>query len=95
MKENFGDDYGLLNGGYHFTQAGNDMFQFHVDDHKALQEIVDIKYLQFGGNVSVKANPREKAIIEFGQEEAIFNQNSPKTLQWIGPNGERPLMKEQ
>lgn len=42
--------------------------------------------------MSVKAEPGEKAVIVFGQDDVIFNQNSSNTLQWVGPNGERPLM---
>lgn len=57
MNKNIICDYRSLNGVYYLTQAGIDMFEFHVDDHKALQEIADINILQFGQNVSVIAKP--------------------------------------
>lgn len=47
------------------TQAGVDIFECHVDDHKTLEEIAHMKHPLFGGNVSVRAEPREKTIILF------------------------------
>jgi len=40
----------------------------------------------------VRSDPGEKPIINFGQDKAIYNQNSSNTYQWVGPNGERPLL---
>jgi hypothetical protein len=38
-----------------FTQAGIRMFEFRVNDHKALWKITDIKHPQLRGNVNVRA----------------------------------------
>jgi hypothetical protein len=54
--------------------------------------VADEKHPEFGGSISVRARSAEKPIIIFGQDEAIFNQNSSNTFQWVGPNGERPLL---
>lgn len=57
LNKNIIGNYRSLNGDCYLIQAGIDMFEFHVDDHKALQEIADIDTLQFGWNVSVIAKP--------------------------------------
>jgi len=68
------------------------MIEFHVDDHEVLQDFAHQKNLEFGGSISVRAEPGKKAIIVFGQDEAIYNQNTTNTMQWVGPGGERPLL---
>ena len=45
--------------------------------------------------MSVRAEPSEEAKIVFGQDEVTFNQTSSNTLQWVGPNEERPLMPKK
>ena len=35
----YGDDNSILNGGYHFTQAGIDMFEFHIDATKLFSQL--------------------------------------------------------
>ncbi len=82
----------ILNEGYHFQKAGIHMIEFHVDDHEALQDFANQKNLEFEGSISVRAETGKKAIIVFGQDEAIYNQNTTNTMQWVGPGGERPLL---
>ena len=82
----------ILNRSYQFEQFGVEMFEFHVDDHEEIQKIADIEHPDFGGSTSVRSDPGEKPIIIFGQDKAIYNQNSSKTYQWVGPNSERPLL---
>ena len=82
----------LLNTDYFFKSGEETMVEFHVDDHNDLQAYADKKYPEFGGPVSVRAPPGVKPIIVFGQDEAIYNQNSTNTSHWVGPNGERPLL---
>ena len=74
---------------YHDHTIGKDMVEFHVDDHLSLQDLANKKYPVFGGGMSVRAPPGSKPIIVLGQDEAVFNENSK---QWVGPNGERPIL---
>jgi hypothetical protein len=68
------------------------MVEFHVDDYELFQDIANEKSPEFGGNISVRAVQGAKPIIVFGQDEAIYNQNSSNFMQWVGPNGECPLL---
>jgi len=68
------------------------MIEFHVDDHPSLQDLANKKYPVFGGGMSVQAPPGSKPIIVLGQDEAVFNENSTNSKQWVGPNGERPIL---
>ena len=70
------------------------MIQFHVDDHEALQEFANQTNLEFGRGISVRAEQGKKAIIVFGQDEAIYNQNTTNIMQWVGLNGKRPLLSK-
>ena len=65
---------------------------FYVDDHEEPPKKADKKPPEFGRSTSVRLDRGEKPIIIFGQDEAIFNQNSSNTYQWVVPNGERPLL---
>ena len=40
----------------------------------------------------MRAEQGKKAMIVFGQDEAIYNQNTTNTMQWVGPGGEWPLI---
>ena len=42
--------------------------------------------------MSVQAPPGSKPIIVLGQDEAVFNENSTSSKQWVGPTGERPIL---
>jgi hypothetical protein len=45
-------------------------------------------------NISVRAASREKPIIIFCRDEEIFIQQSSNPFQWVGPNGDGPLLPE-
>ena len=85
-------DKSILNEGFIYLNEETEMNEFHVDDHEEMQKVADGKHPEFGGSISVRARLGEKPIIIFGQDEAIFNQNLSNTFQWVGPNGERPLL---
>ena len=42
--------------------------------------------------MSVRAPPGSKPIIVLVQDEAVFNESSTSSKQWVGPNGERPIL---
>jgi hypothetical protein len=67
------------------------MIEFHVDDHPSLQDLANKKNPVFGGGMSVRA-PGSKPNIVLGQDEAVFNENLTSSKQWVGPNGERPIL---
>ncbi|KAK1743974.1 hypothetical protein QTG54_005571 [Skeletonema marinoi] len=69
-----------------------DMLEFHVDKHKRLQEIANLKYGAYGGRTSTRMDPNHKPVIIFGQDEAIFHAHLSMTHQWVDPNGRRALM---
>ena len=70
---------------------GEEMIEYHVDDHECLQEYACQKYGKFGGNVSVRM-PSGKPLIIFGQDESVFNQFAFGAKQWVGSSGERALL---
>eukprot|EP00956_Cyclotella_meneghiniana_P017698 scaffold29054_cov36-Cyclotella_meneghiniana.AAC.1 len=83
----------IINDGYEYeTDDGITMIEFHVDDHSELQKLAEEKYPGVGGCVSVRSDPSAKPIIMFGQDEAIYNQNLVNSVQWVSPDGERPIL---
>ncbi len=70
------------------------MVELHVDDHNCLKDIANKKH-QFGGIVSVRSHAHKRPTIIIGQDEAVFNENSLNMMQWVGPNGERPLLPKK
>ena len=62
--------------------------EFHVDDH----DFEDCAVELYGGNLSVRMPAAFKPIIILSQDESIFNQNSHRGSQWVGPSGERTIM---
>ena len=62
--------------------------EFHVDDHN----FEDCAVKDYGGNLSVRMPAGRKPVIILGQDESIFNQNSHRGSQWVGPSGEQTIM---
>ena len=83
----------ILVSGYKYTESetGRRMVELYMDDHDCLQDIANKKH-PLGGVVSVRSYTHHRPTIIFGQDEAVFNENSTNTMQWVGPNGERPLL---
>jgi hypothetical protein len=81
----------LLHEGYSFVQDGQEMLEFHVDDHNKLSELANDKY-NFGGCVSVRCKAGRKELIIFGQDESVFNQYMFPSRQWVSNTGERAIM---
>ena len=46
----------------------------------------------YGGSLSVRRDKSSKPLIIFGQDEAIFKQFLFRKRQWVGPDGQRPLI---
>ena len=67
------------------------MVEFHEDDHELFQDIANKKSPEFGRNITDRAVQGAKPIIVFGQDEAIYKQNSSNFMQWVGLNGKCPL----
>ena len=72
---------------------GTEMVEFHVDDYNFLQQVAEeMGFGIFGGNLSVRKPPEVKPLMIFGQDESVFNQFLLKSKQWVGPQGQRPLL---
>jgi hypothetical protein len=77
----------------HSGVPGDEMVEFHVDDYDMLDCIAEeMGFGMFGGNLSVRKPPDVKPIMIFGQDESVFNQFLLKSRQWVGPQGQRPLL---
>jgi hypothetical protein len=77
----------------HSGVPGIEMVEFHVDDYDILDSIAEeMGFGIFGGNLSVRKPPGVKPIMIFGQDESVFNQFLLKSRQWVGPQGQRPLL---
>lgn len=46
----------------------------------------------FGGNLSVRKAQDEKPLMIFGQDESVYSQFLLGNRQWVGPEGQRPLL---
>jgi hypothetical protein len=70
------------------------MVEYHVDCCHLFQDRMN-KETKFGGELSVRKDPQEKALIMFGHDECVFKQYTMSTKSWIGPNGETvPVPKD-
>jgi hypothetical protein len=80
--------------GYHYTSTDNvEMVEYHVDDCDLLFDLAeDMGFGAFGGNLSVRKPPDAKPLMIFGQDESVFNQFLLSNQQWVGPQGQRPLL---
>ena len=79
--------------GYHYNDAttGDEMVEFHVDVLDDFQRRMN-GMTNFGGRLSVRKDPDKKPLIQIGQDECIVKQFIFRHKQWVGPNGERPLL---
>jgi hypothetical protein len=80
--------------GYHYTSPNNvEMVEFHIDNCDLLHDLADqMGFGAFGGNLSVRKLPDTKPLMIFGQDESVFNQFLLSNQQWVGPQGQRPLL---
>ena len=81
--------------GYAYREqiSGEQMIEFHVDDYELLHSVAEeMGFGLFGGNLSVRKPPSMKPLMIFGQDESVFNQFLLKSRQWVGPQGQRPLL---
>jgi hypothetical protein len=46
----------------------------------------------FGGNLSVRKPPDVKPLVIFGQDESVYSQFLLGNRQWVGPQGQHPLL---
>ena len=76
--------------GYHYTQNGIEMVEFHVDDHILFQSKCDV--LPYGGNLSVRKPPNTKPLMLLGQDECIFKQYLFTAGYWMLPDGTKQLV---
>ena len=49
-------------------------------------------YFTFGGNLSVRKPPDMKPLMIFGQDESVYRQFLLGNRQWVGPQGQHPLL---
>ncbi|KAI2509704.1 hypothetical protein MHU86_4686 [Fragilaria crotonensis] len=80
--------------GYKYTSDDNkDMVEFHVDDLDLLHKHAEtMGFGAFGGNLSVRKAQDEKPLMIFGQDESVYSQFLLGNRQWVGPEGQRPLL---
>ena len=88
--------------GYNFeTSTGEKMVELHVDDipevnifdNKTENKLrTKIEGCIFGGNLSVRKDSTEKALLAFGHDECIFRQFIFTGTAWIGVKGELPII---
>jgi hypothetical protein len=77
----------------HSGMPGDEMVEFHVDDYDMLDSVAEeMGFGMFWGNLIVRKPPDVKPIMIFGQDESVFNQLLLKSPQWVGPQGQRPLL---
>lgn len=81
------DDQGFV----YSTDAGIQMIEYHVDDHKWFFDWANDN-CKYGGNLSVRMKPDDKPLICFGQDEAIMKENLVWSKAWKGVNGEVGLV---
>ena len=67
------------------------MIEYHVDSCKNLQEKMNLE-TEYGGKLSVRKSPNEKALIVFGHDECIFKQYALSNKSWSMPDGTRALV---
>ena len=70
------------------------MVEFHIDDLDLLHEPVEASGFElFGRNLSVRKPPGIKPLMIFVQDESIYSQFLlGNRQQWVGPQGQRPLL---
>jgi hypothetical protein len=81
--------------GYHYHSADNtiDMVEFHVDDYDLLHGVAEeMGFGAFRGNLSVRKPPDVKPLMIFGQDESVYSQFLFGSCQWVGPQGQHPLL---
>ena len=80
--------------GYNYISDDNrHMVEFHVDDLDLLHDYAaTIGFGSFGGNLSVRKPSGVKPLMIFGQDESVYSQFLFGNRQWVGPEGQRPLL---
>jgi hypothetical protein len=69
-----------------------DMREYHVDAHPSFfEKYVNEENKKFGGNLSVRKQPGERAVLLIGQDESIFHQFLFSKKGWVGAKGESVL----
>lgn len=69
---------------------GSDELEFHTDVSEELWPFISEENKPFGGDLSF-FKPEGKPLINFGQDESIFEQNLFPKGSWQAPDGERVL----
>ena len=80
--------------GYNYTSDDNrHMVEFHVDDLDFLHDYAaTMGFGSFGGNLSVRKPSGVKPLMIFGHDESFYSQFLFGNRQWVGPEGQRPLL---
>ena len=81
--------------GYNYISDDDnkEMVEFHVDDLDLLHEHAStMGFGVFGGNLSVRKAQEDKPLMIFGQDESVYSQFLLGGRQWVGPEGQRPLL---
>ena len=83
LKQDAPDTDPLTATGYKFTdpQTGANMVELHVDDHASVQTLANMLHGAFGGTTSIRIPVGTRAILIFGQDEAVYSQHSFNSIQ--------------
>jgi hypothetical protein len=64
----------LFASGYKYEVDGTEMFEFHVDESKKLQDFVGAATKERGGNLSVRKPLDQDPVCMTGQDEAVYQE---------------------
>ena len=72
---------------YHAYEHNNiQMREYHIQENVALLQCVELT--GHGGNLSVRKPANRRAMLDFGQDESIFEQNIASSRTWYGSQGQ-------
>ena len=75
---------------YCCTLDGNELYEFHVDDHEIFS--VKCSHLPYGGYLSVRMPSGAKPLMIVGQDECIFKQYVFTKGIWVLPDGTKQII---
>ena len=76
--------------GYQYDVNGEAMVEYHIDVANIFQKRMNER--EYGGNLSVRRDVKDKPLIIFGHDECIFKQYLLTKKNWTGPEGEIDLV---
>ena len=88
-EKSFARTFVPWNHGYSYVNetTGEQMREYHVDDHDYFMMLGNSAPNGYGGYLSVRKNPDEKPVLLWGQDETVIHQNRFSTKQWATPDG--------